>query len=212
MSSTATLYQPLKALFTKFESEFEQIPADRKALLSDLANFVQQKIQTGNPAQLIFICTHNSRRSHLSQIWAQTAAAYYGVTPVKSYSGGTEATAFNPRAVKAMQQAGFNILATTTTNNPVYEIRIGDALPVMTAFSKVYDAPENPSANFAAVMTCSHADDNCPFIPGAAARIPLTYNDPKEFDDTPLEAAKYTERLLEIGRDLAYAFSLLKSK
>lgn len=209
----AKLFQPIADLFTSFEREFEQIPDVRKKLLADLAEFVQSKVKNATPAQLIFICTHNSRRSHLSQIWAQTAAAYYGVSPVKSFSGGTEATAFNPRAVKAMQQAGFQITTTNgNTTNPLYEIRIGHEVPVMTAFSKVYDAPENPASDFCAVMTCSHADDNCPFIPGASKRIPLTYNDPKEFDDTPLESAKYTERLLEIGRDIAYAFSLIKSK
>lgn len=209
----ARLFQPIADLFTSFEREFEQIPEARKKLLADLAEFVQSKVNHATPAQLIFICTHNSRRSHLSQIWAQTAAAYYGVSPVKSFSGGTEATAFNPRAVKAMQQAGFQITTkNTNATNPLYEIRIGNEVPVMTAFSKVYDAPENPAHDFCAVMTCSHADDNCPFIPGASKRIPLTYNDPKEFDDTPLESAKYTERLLEIGRDIAYAFSLIKSK
>lgn len=207
----APLYPSLVNLFTAFEREFEQIPDTRKKLLADLAEFVQTKVNSNTSAQLIFICTHNSRRSHLSQIWAQTAAAYYGIAPVQSFSGGTEATAFNPRAVKAMQQVGFQI---TTSNpaatNPLYEIRIGEHVPVMTAFSKVYDAPDNPATDFCAVMTCSHADENCPYIPGASKRVPLTYNDPKEFDDTPLEAAKYTERLLEIGRDLAYAFSLIK--
>jgi arsenate reductase len=36
--------------------------------------------------------THNSRRSHLSQVWAQTAAAHFNVKMF--YSGGMEAALF----------------------------------------------------------------------------------------------------------------------
>ena len=68
----------------------------------------------------------------------------------------------------------------------------------------------NPEKDFAAVMTCSHADEHCPFIPGATARIALTYDDPKDFDDTPLESEKYRERVMQIGREILYAFSQVK--
>jgi arsenate reductase len=58
-------------------------------------------------------------------------------------------------------------------------------------------------------MTCTHADENCPLVAGADVRISLPYDDPKAFDNTPLEAAKYTERVHEIGREILYAFSLV---
>jgi arsenate reductase len=200
----------LSTLQTKIDQltkEFDLIPAQRKKILLELANFVQGKINTGLPVYLNFICTHNSRRSHLSQLWAQAAAHYYGIQNVFCFSGGTEATAFNPRAVKAMQEAGFNITITKDGENPLYEVRYADGADPVIAFSKKYDDPFNHNKDFAAVMTCSHADENCPLVLGASGRIVLTYDDPKEFDGTPLEAAKYAERVHQIGREIFFAFS-----
>jgi arsenate reductase len=201
----------LQVTIDQLVKEFDQISTDRRRTLLELTKFIQDKINTNTPAYLNFICTHNSRRSHFSQLWAQAAAHYYSVKNVFCFSGGTEATAFNPRAVKAMQEAGFNISMTKDGDNPVYEVRFAsDATPII-AFSKKYDDPFNHNKDFAAIMTCSHADENCPLVLGASGRIALTYDDPKEFDGTPLEAAKYSERVYQIGREILYAFSRVKS-
>lgn len=194
----------------KLVSEFSKISNDRKTVIKQLTAFVSQKSSSGEKTLLNFICTHNSRRSHISQIWAQTAAYYYGVQNVQTFSGGTEATAFNPRAVAAMKSAGFEIGIMKDGQNPVYEVRFANDAPALTIFSKKFDDAFNPTKDFAAVMTCSHADENCPLITGASARIALTYNDPKDFDGTPQEAAKYSERVHEIGIEILYAFSQVK--
>lgn len=193
----------------KLINEFGQITDERKSAIAHLKMFVAENKNAGKRILLNFICTHNSRRSHISQIWAQTAAQYYGISNVETFSGGTEATAFNPRAVTAMKQAGFDITTIKVGDNPVYEVKFSNDAPALTVFSKKYDDEFNPKTGFAAVMTCSHADDNCPFILGAK-RIALTYDDPKEFDGTPLEAAKYSERVHDIGREILYAFSQVK--
>lgn len=210
-TSNRNLLPTLNETKEKLLKEFNQISAERKELLNELTQFVQNKVKAGQKVYLNFICTHNSRRSHLSQIWAQAAAYYYGVPGVECFSGGTEATAFNPRAVKAMQEAGFNISVTKDGDNPVYEVRFAPEATSIIAFSKRYDDPFNHNNDFAAIMTCSHADENCPLVLGASGRIALTYDDPKEFDGTPLEAAKYSERVHEIGREILYAFSQVKS-
>jgi arsenate reductase len=190
--------------------EFEEIPSDRKLSLKTITTFVEGKIVNNDVAQLVFICTHNSRRSHIAQVWAQTAASYFGIPNVKAYSGGTEATAFNPRAVDAMRGIGFNIKQKTTDTNPRYVVQYSNYYPGFEVFSKRYDDRENPSNDFAAIMTCTHADENCPIVIGATARISLPFHDPKDFDGTSLESAKYRERSLEIGREILYAFSQIK--
>ncbi len=187
--------------------EFEDIPAERQALLRDLAKFITQHRQANPPAQLVFICTHNSRRSHLSQIWAQVAADYYGIPNVRTFSGGTEATAFNPRAVAAIERAGFMVEKTGDASNPVYLVSYSPEKAPMRCFSKTFDHPENPKSDFCAVMTCSDADEACPTIFGAAVRIPLRYEDPKAFDGTPQEAEKYDERCRQIARELFWAMT-----
>jgi hypothetical protein len=191
-------------------AEFDQIPAERKAELRKLALYVHSQIAAKQEPKLLFICTHNSRRSHIAQIWAQTAALYYGVAPVQTFSGGTEATAFNPRAVAAMQRVGFDIQKTSEGSNPVYQVRFSPSAEPLTVFSKVYDQPPNPKSGFAAVMTCANADKNCPVVNGASLRVPTHYEDPKSADGTPEESQVYDERTRQISREVLYMFSLVK--
>lgn len=188
---------------------FDAIPADRKKQLKKIALFVESKIKAGEEAKLIYICTHNSRRSHMSQLWAKVAADYYGVEGVSTYSGGTEATAFNPRAVAALERAGFDIKKANDADNPVYEVTYASDAPAQKAWSKRYFDEENPQENFAALMTCSSADKNCPIVNGATLRIAIPYEDPKVADGTPGEAAKYDERSKQIATEMMYCFSLV---
>jgi arsenate reductase len=209
---TSALHPSLQQQFQLFEKEFALIPESRKKILEELGRFIEEKHRHHQKADLNFICTHNSRRSHISQIWAHAAAFYYEVSDVRCYSGGTEATAFNPRLVKAVSDVGFKLVKASDSENPRYAVSIGEDLPTIMAFSKVYSDRFNPSRGFAAIMTCSHADENCPVVTGAEKRISLPFNDPKEFDGTPLETQKYAERVHEIGREIAYAFYELKRR
>ena len=180
---------------------------NRLLVLQTLIDYIQEKKDEEEAINLNFICTHNSRRSHLSQIWAQTMASKFHVPKVNCYSGGTEATALFPKVAETLQNSGFEISRLSEGKNPVYAIKYGaNDLPII-GFSKTYDAAFNPKSNFAAIMTCGHADENCPFIPGAEKRIPLTFEDPKAFDETPLQTEKYHERSLEIASQLYYVFS-----
>lgn len=197
-----TLYPDLQSLVDQLYAEADRIPEERKKILRILRGYVD----THRPVKLNFICTHNSRRSHLGMVWAAVAAAVAGFGQVETYSGGTEATALNPRMVAALRRAGFRI-EDPGGENPHYRISYAEDAPPLVCFSKKYDHPANPADDFAAVMTCDHADQNCPLIPGAGARIPLTYADPKAADDTPEEAARYDERLRQIGRELLWAFA-----
>jgi arsenate reductase (thioredoxin) len=189
-------------------NEFDQIPDDRKKALEKVALYVQSRIAAGQEARLIFICSHNSRRSHLSQVWAQAAACYYGVPMTKTFSGGTEATACNPRTVATLQRAGFEIKKTSggDDKNPVYEITYAQSQEPIKAFSKVYSDAPNPSSDFCAIMNCDTADKNCPVVKGCSLRVPILYVDPKSSDDTPQEAATYDERCHQICREMSYLF------
>jgi arsenate reductase len=195
----------------KLKSSFDLISNERKELLNQFAEYISKKLKDGKEVKLTFICTHNSRRSHISHIWAQTAAEYFGIPNIKCYSGGTEATAFNPRAVKAMEKAGFKIEKQDESTNPLYLVYYSDDNEPIECFSKVYSDKYNPQKDFAAIMTCSDADENCPVVFGADARFPVRYDDPKQFDGTELEEEKYDERVEQIGREMLYVFSLLKS-
>ena len=186
------------------------INEDRIAVLKSLIDYIQSKIDQGQEINLNFICTHNSRRSQFSQIWAQTAADYFGV-PGKCYSGGVEVTAFNERAVASIKRSGFKVVAQGDIN-PIYSVFHSEDHDPIKAFSKLFDNPVNKAEQFAAVMTCSHADENCPFIPGTEQRIAVRYEDPKAFDDSPQEAAKYDERSMQIASEMFYVFSKVRTQ
>ena len=183
---------------------------ERKAILKPLTSFVQAKVDKGEEVRLNFICTHNSRRSHLSQVWAQTMAAYFNIKNVVCYSGGTEATALFPMVAKTLSNTGFKIEKLADTTNPVYSIKYAANAQPIIGFSKKYDDAFNPESQFAAIMTCSQADGGCPFIAGAEKRIPITFEDPKTFDGTPQQAEKYQERSLQIASEMFYLFSNIK--
>jgi arsenate reductase len=199
------LLPTLQPLVQQVSREFDQIPAERRQVLQELAGYIRARLEAKEAPQLTFICTHNSRRSHLAQIWAQTAATFYGVPGVKTFSGGTEATACNERTVAALQRAGFDVTNSTPgQKNPVYLVRYSPVQPPLRTFSKVYSSEGNPKSHFAAVMTCDQADKNCPLVTGSALRRSLPYVDPKVADGTEREAATYDERCRQIAREMCF--------
>lgn len=191
--------------------EFDQISKERKVQLEKIAKYVQERTQSGQPARLTFICTHNSRRSHMSQIWAAAAARHYGVKGVEVFSGGTEATAFNPRAVAALQRAGYKIEIVEEGKNPRFAVKFQETGDPLVCHSKVYNDPPNPKQDFCAVLTCSQADKACPVVEGAALRVAVPFEDPKVADSTPAEAATYDERCAQIAREMLYVYSQVEN-
>ncbi|MCB0586757.1 MAG: protein-tyrosine-phosphatase [Phaeodactylibacter sp.] len=200
--SKANLFEALRQYLSTLPAGFSHIPEPRKAILRSLADYIRK--QKGG-AQIVVICTHNSRRSHMGQLWAAAAATWYGVEGLKAFSGGTEATAFHPNAVAALKRAGFQITRKTPGKNPVYEARYGEDEPAIEVFSKRFDDDANPGRGYAAIMVCSEADEACPFVPGAALRLSLPFEDPKRADGTPEEEQAYDEACRLIAREFCFA-------
>lgn len=199
------MHPELEQYLSGLEVEFDQIPEDRKEELLEISIFLREKAAKDEPLKLTVICTHNSRRSHMGEAWLHAAAKWYGLDKVKTYSGGTEATAFNPRAVAALQRAGYTVETVNSRNdNPVYGLSLGRGYELEHHFSKRFDHPTNPREGFAAIMVCAEADAACPFVPGAEARFALPYDDPKAFDGTAQEAEQYDERCRQIAREMFY--------
>tara|TARA_R110000868_G_scaffold68720_1_gene203200 strand:+ start:31946 stop:32578 length:633 start_codon:yes stop_codon:yes gene_type:complete len=188
-----------------------EISNERTLVLQPLIAYIQEKAAKKETIRLNFICTHNSRRSHLSQVWAQAIASYFGIKNVFTYSGGTEATALFPMVAETLKNSGFQITTLSKGKNPVYSIKYASNEHPVICFSKKFDDNFNPESEFAAIMTCSSADQGCPFIAGAEKRIPITFEDPKAFDNTPQQAEKYLERSIQIATELFYVFSKINS-
>ncbi|WDT67365.1 arsenate-mycothiol transferase ArsC [Cloacibacterium sp. TD35] len=188
----------------------ERISEERKIILQPLIQFISSKLSKNEEVRLNFICTHNSRRSHLSQIWAQTMAYYYQIENVFCYSGGTEATAMFPKVAETLANQGFEILKLSETENPVYAVKFAENEHAVICFSKKYDDNFNPKSEFAAILTCDSADENCPIVYGAEARIPIKYEDPKKSDGIAEMNETYFNRSLEIATEMKFIFENIR--
>jgi protein-tyrosine phosphatase/arsenate reductase len=203
------MYPTINTFCNQLLPRFTEISEERKQLLQKISNYIQTKKDSQQPINLVYVCTHNSRRSHFGQVWAAVAANYFGIKNVYTFSGGTEATAFNPNAISALRKIGFDIMDDDQPINPSYTVKFADDAYTI-CFSKEYNHPATPQQNFAAIMTCSDAEQNCPFIPGVDLRIGTTYNDPKAFDNTSQQDTAYLERATQIALECLYVFSLVK--
>ncbi|MCI2230054.1 protein-tyrosine-phosphatase [Polaribacter sp. MSW13] len=208
-TTQTTLFSEIENLIKEINPK--TITNDRKTILQPLIDFIQSKVINNQEIRINFICTHNSRRSHLSQVWAQTMAHFFNIKNVFCYSGGTEATALYPMVAETFKNSGFQVKTISEGNNPIYAIQYTANEHPIIGFSKTLDDDFNPESKFAAIMTCSQADGGCPFIAGAEKRIPITFEDPKAFDNTPLQAKKYKERSMQIATELFYVFSQINS-
>jgi arsenate reductase len=207
------LIEPLRPYVEEVIGQLDGIPVERKQILDQIGRDIAGRLQseTGS-AWLIYICTHNSRRSHMAQLWAQTAACYYELDQVNTFSGGTKATACNIRTVSALRRAGFSIVTAEDGDNPVFLIQFSDERPPMKAYSKIYNQGDNPKDDFIALMCCSEADMSCPIVDGASSRYAIHYVDPKERDDTDEEVLAYDSRCREIAREMFYLMSQVSKR
>ena len=206
------IIEPLRPYAYKIRSELRKVAPDRRKVLEQIAETIAYRLSLGKNAHLTFICSHNSRRSHMSQLWAQTAAYIYGLDKVYSFSGGTEATACNIRTVSALRRVGFSVVSTDESDNPTYLIQYSDERPPVRAYSKLYDAEGNPKEDFIALMCCSKADKSCPIVFGATSRYAIHYVDPRLCDDTEDEVATYKARCREIAREMFFIMASIRQR
>ena len=200
-----SLYPELFELCASLEKEFNQIPEERKHILKQIRLYIHQK--QAEPIHLVSVCTHNSRRSHFGQVASKLAAAYYEKTNVYTYSAGTEATAVHPNTIAALKELGFKVaISEKNATNPSYEISFGNTLSTI-CFSKTIDHHNLPKQHFAAIMTCTDAEQNCPFLPGADIRIGTPYYDPKAHDQSIQVIAHYVSTLRLILLEWLFCFS-----
>lgn len=203
------LLKPIRVYIEALDTT--NLSEERKTVLQPLIDYINSKKKEEKPIQLNFICTHNSRRSHLAQIWTQTMAEYFRIKNITCYSGGTEATAVYPMVVETLENTGFEISKEGDSKNPVYSIKYALEKTPMIAFSKKYDDQANPAASFAAIMTCSQADEGCPFVVGSEKRISVMYEDPKISDGTPQQQEVYAARSEQIAIEMKFVFSQINS-
>lgn len=209
---TPEISDDLREYAIDLESGFQSISEERKETLNQIAEVLVESRNDSSGLQILFICTHNSRRSHMADLWFKFGTLYYGLTNYDSYSGGTEATAFHPNAIESIKRAGFRVRYSSRYENPIVHITPGGSYPLWQMSSKKYNSAANPQTGFVAVMVCSDADRSCPIVDGAYARFGLTYDDPRYYDDAPSRDEKYDNTLKLIGTEIFYLTYQIKRR
>ncbi|MEM6470026.1 MAG: protein-tyrosine-phosphatase [Planctomycetota bacterium] len=202
----------VSAYVDRVVANLETITPTRRQLLSGVAEYISARISSGDNARLVFICTHNSRRSQMGEVFCRIAATYFQLPSIETASGGNEVTACHPHTLAAFERAGMQVNYGNASTNPMHEICFAHSEPVIRAYSKRFETVGTPDSPFAAMMCCDQADQNCPIIAGAEARFALQYSDPKVADGTDREPEVYDERCLEIATEMFAVGSLLASK
>lgn len=176
----------------------------RASMLSALVDAIQARsLRT----DVVFVCTHNSRRSQIAQVMAAATAIHIGID-VTTWSAGTAVTACHANAVAALQRAGVQITAEKVAlpDNPLYACRLGPEHTV-NCWSKRFDDPTLPAADSIAVMVCAGADEACPTLPAATSRIPLRYTDPRHADGTRDAGDAYDTCVATIASEMMWVMS-----
>ncbi len=110
--------------------------------------------------KILFICTHNSARSQMAE--GLLRASYPEDFDV--YSGGTEPSEVNPKAIKVMEEIGVDI-----------------------SHQRAKNVSEFIDQKFDYVVTvCDQARESCPFFPGGKI-IHKSFKDPSSLKGTDEE-------------------------
>jgi arsenate reductase len=205
------MYPKVEDFLRQRLTESDLIEPERVEQLHQLAAYIAECSRDSKPVQLTFICTHNSRRSHLAQIWAKIAADFLGLNHIQTFSGGTEVTAMNDRIVECLRGAGLLVdTQDVDSTNPHYLVSYSRHAAPLHCFSKIHDQAPNPKVDYCAVMTCTSADLACPVVAGCDLRLAIAYEDPKQADGLPSETSVYDKRSKQVCREMLLAMSIAK--
>ena len=145
----------------------------------------------GSSRSIVFICTHNSRRSQFCEFWAKYFSNHYDKN-LNIYSAGVEKTEVYNGVFKALLRCGVKKL-----NNKLVIDKQSIRLE-----SKTLE--EIHLKSFISIINCSDAEKNCPIDFRSIANINLKYEDPKSFDGSSSEEDEYFNTSYLIARELNY--------
>ena len=211
-NDTRPFNEALTPYCESLEDEFNNVPDSTQEQLKVAGTYIINRLNNGQIASISFVCEHNSRKSHLGQIWTTLATQYYQLDHVKCYSGGTTPTYVNQRIINALGNTGIQISEKGIAGHgPKYLLDYGKSSRGFEIFSKRFDHPMNPDTNYLAISLCLNPDECCPISYGADKQLSIPYEDLQPFGNTPLESAKYDEQCRMVARDMFYMMDFVKT-
>jgi len=204
------LYPILKDYVKDFHKEFRNISEERRYRLNEIASYVRQQKKQNQIAQLLFITTNQSTIGQMAQIWAETAAFYYGLNNVTTFSGGLHPDTISEKMIFALERAGYIVYTTELSGGVVYKVKYSYNLKPIIVFPKKINHKKNPDGQFMAIIIEPNANANLTEVKGAQKRLSIYYDDPQGYEGVPEEEKIYNERSRQIALEMFYVFSQLK--
>ena len=146
---------------------------------------------------IVFICTHNSRRSQFCEAWSKVLANRYGLN-ISFSSAGTTKTSVYKEVINSLKRAGVDI-------NEKGILNIEGKTSIL--YSKTLDdIKEN---KFISITNCTDAEKNCPLDPRSHLNLNIFYDDPKKFDGMENEKKEYDKTSVSIAAEINVIFKSL---
>ena len=168
-----------------------RVDPTRRPALRSCAAAIARQLDARGEVSVVAVCTHNSRRSQLAEVWLAVASAAAGLGGVSVCSGGSDPVAVAPGAIAVLRERGFRVEADTADANPRLRVR-GHGIERELYAKPLGEAVAGvPLRGGVALMVCAAADAACPPVPQVGYRARLPFADPRHADGTPGEAAAY---------------------
>jgi len=210
-TSKGKLYPILNEYVKELYREFRDIPEERRFRLNEIVDYVQNQRMLNKNPQLLFISSNQASIGQMIQIWAETAAYYYGLTGIKTYSGGMNPQGISTSTIVSLERAGFIVYRSNIEGVDLYKVKYSYNLRPIQIFPKKIDYRINPRADYMAIMVERSADINISRVRGTHDRLSLPYNDPLQYEDSAMEDGAYDHLCRQIALEMFYVFSQLKN-
>ncbi len=141
---------------------------------------------------VVFLCTHNSRRSQYCEIWGNYFSSVYKKS-ITFLSAGAVKTKVHKQIYKSLERVGVKVDRNSSIN--IENITI---IPFSKTLSDIN------KKQFISIMTCSNYEKTCPFDPRSLINLQLFYKDPKRYDNSNREAEEYDKTSFMIACEINY--------
>ena len=184
----------MEPVFNKFFSRIDSFNPNqkRKKRLDNIASVINENLN--KTRSIVFLCTHNSRRSQICEVWGKVFAEIYR-KKININSAGAFKTVVHSQVYESIVKCGLVVDNKKEIFFDKKKFKLN---------SKTIDSLT--MKNFIAVMTCSNAEKSCPNDPRSIRNIKMFFNDPRIYDETDKMSREYLNTTIYIAEELNYIF------
>lgn len=201
------MYNNLKISIEDWNLPFNSFSKKRLKILDQLMVYLKELVAKKLELNVIFVCTHNSRRSQFAQFWLDTFLHNFGIENYNIFSAGTVETEVHKNVISVIEHYGFTVTKDSEINNKKYKIALGKGYEINLFSKEITSVLEAGLGSFVLIFVCDSAYENCPFVIENQKHFSLTFEDPGRYDED-LNALEYYQKCAyKIAAEMHYLAS-----